>query len=194
MEYHMLYAKSRKSFVVRREFFYFAVCLNKTHGKACLYRVSEKSTWCVIFLWCVHTAKSFFLPCARQKAHGKLPDTWQICIFPQCTIKLGLTRSPTLQERFPCVTIICQILLRYEARAMGISLSVTDTFLSVIHYYKKYLQQRLNIFLRQTKISPVPKMVRGYCNNLATPKNPLQGWLIPQPPLQKDAICRNGWG
>ena len=73
MEYHMLYKKSIKSFEVIRDFFYFAVCLNKTHskaylcvcqkkahGKAC---VPKKALPCVIFLPCVHMAKSFFAVC-----------------------------------------------------------------------------------------------------------------------------------
>ena len=74
----MLYAKSRKSFVVRREFFYFAVCLNKTYGKACICRVSEKST-----------RQSMALPCAK-KMHTAKHDFAVCYIFAMCAHGQGL--------------------------------------------------------------------------------------------------------
>jgi len=74
----MLYAKSRKSFMVRREFFYFAVCLNKTHDKACICHVSEKSTWQSMALPCakkMHTSEHGFAVCAYdQRLLCHVPD------------------------------------------------------------------------------------------------------------------------
>jgi len=47
MEYHMLYVKSRISFDVRRQFFYyFAMCQNKIHGKVVSKKAQEKVFLC----------------------------------------------------------------------------------------------------------------------------------------------------
>ena len=87
----MLYAKSRKSFVVRREFFtlpcalikhtakhVFAVCQKKAHGIVWLCRVPKKIhfTVCYIFTVCAHGQE---LLChvsdkkhtANYRTHGK---------------------------------------------------------------------------------------------------------------------------
>ena len=100
----MLYVKSRKNFEVRREnFFYFAVCLNKTHGKACICRVSEKSTRQSMAVPCAkktHTSEHGFAVC--QKMHTAKHD-FAVCAHDQRLLYHVPDRKHTANTRFAII-------------------------------------------------------------------------------------------
>ena len=88
MEYHILYVKSRKCFEVRsKKNLLLCRVQKKAHGKFITLPCAKKThcakikhmaniAFAVYFsfavCFCKHTRENAYLPCARDRAHGKL--------------------------------------------------------------------------------------------------------------------------